>query len=707
MDDKMRNQNTTKKKYKLNPAEINFMPNPQFLIDNMENVDDLAESTDVNLGMRTIEEQHETTTSDNEEGESIERKEELIIKSGNFKFLNMKERKKFICAKCDEQAVVQRVATGEDYCYRHCMKRVLRKIDLLTNSEKMKKEYLESFKIKIEETKTDLEKTKSALNNSRISSQEVNTQNLHNINLLFKHLFEETKHLYSCFLDQIGKKISECESIHIESTELMQYLASELQVIDSDIDRNYDDIILNMEFEPFKAIMNSYYGKVNDNLSGIDKVKRDLSKVSISKIEIKEKFFSKEHKLDKVLGSDLFDIVNRMLREDGETLTEETVMTTERFVTSDTNRSRMLNESSSKKEVDEFMFIKRINTKNLRKEAEKIIVDLNNVIDQLEGKKAKAPKTPTMKNSRSRLSYLATKKGVTSTKKSKLWKKSNSRNSSVGSRKKTKSDKKMRTSKNSPFKNSNSKTKLNSIFSNHISSAHHGLLNRNLSDVARLESILKRNSRTEKYGYNKHLNEGAKTNYTAFFDAFRQRSSSGSNKSKNSRGYFQDRGLFEYFRFPQNQRSSYTQHHHLLKSKGSTTSRQFYKNSNRYFQNRHKGDIFDKKTKKVLFGGNSPERSTSRNMRDTRYSNKSYGVQRNFSYGNKIGKETQTRKFLKEMIKDIEKGRKNPFFFDDRKGSADVINALKIGGKKYGFVGKSKHLPNWDMFKRASKRAMS
>lgn len=697
----MRNQGN---QYKLNPAEINFMPNPQYLIDRMENVDDLAESTDVNLGMRTIEELHETTTSDNEEDPIIDRKEELIMKSGNFKFLSLNERKKFICAKCEEKAVVQRVTTGEDFCYRHCMRRVLRKVDLLTDSEISKKEHLESFKIKVEETKTDLEKAKSVLNNSRISSQEVNTQNLHNVNLLFKHLFEETKHLYSCFLDQIGKKISECETIHVESTELMQYLESELKIIDDDIDRNYDDIILNMEFEPFKAIMTSYNGKVKENLRGISKLKKDLKKVSISKIEIKEKYFTKELKIGKVLGNDLFDIVNKILREDGEPMTEETVLTTDReMLINTTDRSKRLNESSKKKEMDEFMLIKKINTKNLRKEAEKIIVDLNNVIDQLEGQKLNiAPKTPTMKSNKSRLSYLAGKKGITSTKKNKLWNKSKSRNSSLGSRKKTKSDKKIRTSKHSPFKNSNSRTKLSSIFSNRVASGHPGLLNRKLSDVARLEAILKKNSRREKYGYNRPIADASRTNYTALFDIFRQRSSSGSNKSKNSRGYFQDnRGLFEYFRFPQNQRNSHKQHLHLLKGK---TSSQFLKSTNRYFQNRlNKADLYDRQTNKILFGG-SPDKSTSRNMRDTRYSNQSYGASRKMSYGGKAMKETQTRKFLKEMIKDIEKGRKNPFFLDERKGSADVINALKIGGKKYGFIGKNKHLPNWDLFKKTSKR---
>lgn len=114
--------------------------------------------------------------------------------------------------------------------------------------------------------------------------------------------------------------------------------------------------------------------------------------------------------------------MNKILREEGEEITEDGLITTERLLTSsrEQNSSRMRGSSGKKKEIDDFILTKKISTNNLRKEAEKIIVDLNKVIDQLEGKETnKAPKTPNIKSS-SRYSYLNTKKNVTSSKKVKI-----------------------------------------------------------------------------------------------------------------------------------------------------------------------------------------------------------------------------------------------------------------------------------------------
>lgn len=684
----MKQQNTQKKKIKVNPAELNFIPNPQYLMENLESVDeDLKESTDVRLGNQRVS--SDETSSENSQDQDYERREELIIKSGKFKFLNVKERKKFICTKCDEKAMVKKIRTGENFCYKHCIRKVFRNAELLKKSEISKKEYLENFKIRIEETKTDLEKAKSLLNNSRISSQEVNTENLHNVNLLFKHMFEETKHLYTCFLDQIGKKISESETTHYESKEFIQILEKDLQIIDDDIDRNYENIILSMEVNPFKEIMQSYEEKIFENLKGIEKAKDMLKKVKISKIEIKSKYMEKESKIEKILGNDLFDIVNKILQEEGETLTDEGLENTETLLTPSREQlnCNFKEKSGRKRGIDDYILTKKISTNHLRSEAEKIIIDLNKVIDQLEGKSViTSPKTPNIKKSSRNLSYLNSKKIATSTKKSKAWKNINQRNSgnsSANSRKKARSDKKFGIGGISGFEVS-SMAKLSSIFSNKIHGRSRGLLHRKLSDVARLENILKKNSRTEKYGYLKP----DKKNYTAMFDMFRNRSNSRTNRNKTSKRLFDDKGIYEYFRFP-NERKSYTQNKINL---GGGSQKHLH-----YYKSRFKKGLFDKSLGRY---SGSPEisKSKSRNVMDSRYSSHSYNMHRKFSYGNK---ETQTRQFLKDMIKDLEKGKKNPFFVDER---GDV--GLKGVGKKYGFIGKDKHLQNWDMFRRASKRGV-
>lgn len=202
-------------------------------------------------------------------------------------------------------AVVRKVNSGDNLCYKHCLRKIFKKLDLLTNSEIAKKEYLENFRIKVEETKTDLEEAKSLLNKSRISTQEINTNNLHSVNLLFKHMFEETKHLYTCFLDQIGKKVSESEVIHHESKEHIEILERDLRVIDDDIYKNYENIILSMEINPFKGIMKSYEDKIYENLKGIEKARNILSKVKITRIDVKEKYFKGENKIQKTLGNSL------------------------------------------------------------------------------------------------------------------------------------------------------------------------------------------------------------------------------------------------------------------------------------------------------------------------------------------------------------------------------------------------------------------
>lgn len=672
----------------MNPADLNFIPNPQFLIEDIEN----HEKMDLKYSKKNKKKIYEETSSEMEEElDNMERKEEIILKSGEFKFLNSKERKKFICSKCDEFSNVKSLKDGENYCYKHSLKKIFRRgsEDLLTKSEFFKKEYLEKFKLKVEKNRTKIEKVKSELNQSRISTQETNTGNLHHVNLLFKHIFEEIKHLYSCFLDQIGKKISENETSHLNSEKNIETLERDLNIIHEDIERNYEDIVLSMEIEPFEVIMKSYDDKINENTTGIESANTKILEVKTTKIEIKKKFLDEDFKLEKILGNDLFEIVNKILREEGETLTEEPL--TERILTSD--RNRLKNEK-----IDDFIITKKISTSNLRKEAEKIIIDLNNVIDQLENQKGGSmPKTPNLKKNKTK-KINSKKGGVTSSKKSKMWKNnSKSRNLSLNSKRRSRSDKKKERESyiNSSPKNF-SQAKLTNLF-NKTYKTNTAILKRKLSDVARLENLLKRNNRLDKYGYSKRfLNEKKKSNFSSkggLFDILKRRNTSGGSNRSNSR-YAREKkpGNYEYFRFPQ-QRNSYskiqnTTNNNKFNSQSSSSRNVITSNSHYYKNNLLSNKNFflnnSKRSKdQTALLSRSPDisKSKSRNIGDSRYSSHSYNKsQKHFSFGNK---ELQTRRFLNEMIKDIEKGSKNPFFCEDKKIGKD-----------------NRYFPNWDMFKR-------
>ena len=384
-----------KKRPKLNPADLNFIPNPQFLMETIQKEDiedgivmDLMDSTDVNLAYQ--EEEMAESVAKVKKIALPTREEELIEKSGKFKYLkNVPENT--ICRRCDRTPEFLAFEQGKYYCAIHCVQRAMENYENLTHEEICKKDYLEKFMINIKKTKVDLEEVKSFLNKSRLVTQENNSLNLKRVNRLFKIIFEETKHLYSCFLDQIGKKIGESEVTHKRSIEVIKDLEKNILVIDGDIDENYANIVLNMEMNPFQEIMQSYEEKIKENLEGISGAREELSKLNQIQIEFQK--VQSEGELGKHVTKYLFELITSVVKENDSSYNFQ-------------NEAKPHSKDLSLKglEVSQYLENSRKNTKILRGEAQKVIEDLNTVIERLEVLKKKDMKTP-MKDETVRLGY--------------------------------------------------------------------------------------------------------------------------------------------------------------------------------------------------------------------------------------------------------------------------------------------------------------
>lgn len=86
------------------------------------------------------------------------------------------------------------------------------------------------------------------------------------VNSVFKVIFEETKKLYTKYLNILAEKANDYENIHNKSYGLLKEFEQGLKVIDRDISENYSQIVLNMEVDPFKNIITSYNDKVEFNI---------------------------------------------------------------------------------------------------------------------------------------------------------------------------------------------------------------------------------------------------------------------------------------------------------------------------------------------------------------------------------------------------------------------------------------------------------
>jgi len=83
---------------------------------------------------------------------------------------------------------------------------------------------------------------------------------------VFKVIFQETKKLYTQYLNILADKANKYEEIHSKSFGLLQEFDQGLKIIDKDISENYSNIILNMEVDPFNNIITRYNDKVEFNI---------------------------------------------------------------------------------------------------------------------------------------------------------------------------------------------------------------------------------------------------------------------------------------------------------------------------------------------------------------------------------------------------------------------------------------------------------
>ena len=183
------------------------------------------------------------------------------------------------CYKCGRPADLIEYKTNILYCKKHAVDRAIEIPALLTKIEIEKKSVLEDFTVKIKGSRNKLEEIRSLLRHSEVSLQENCTLNLTKVNSVFKVIFEETKKIYTKYLNILADKANEYETIHNKSYGLLKEFEKGLKVIDSDISENYAQIVLNMDVDPFKNIITSYNDKVEFNIQGIEGVKNELLKV--------------------------------------------------------------------------------------------------------------------------------------------------------------------------------------------------------------------------------------------------------------------------------------------------------------------------------------------------------------------------------------------------------------------------------------------
>jgi len=674
----------------LNPADLNFIPNPQYLMDTMKMEENSKNQKIEKNSVENLDDLMTSTNSENSETpnkirtiQTISREEDLIIKSGKFKFLkneeNSKNEKK--CYKCEKLAEFLDFDKNRLYCARHCIQRAMEEYQNLSKEEIQKKEYLEKFMINIKKTKFNLEEVKSFLNQSRLVTQENNSVNLKRVNLLFKIIFEETKHLYSCFLDQIGKKIGESELIHHRTFEVINELEKDLLVIDKDIDRNYANIVLNMDIMPFQGIMGSYEEKIKENLAGIGKARDELSELKQIQIEFKK------NKEEKILGKEvtnfLFELITSLVHEN-ESIYEFKL-----------SRSKELAIKGGK--ITEYLENSQKMTNGLKGDAQKVIQDLNLVIEKIEGLKKKQLRTPIKIGEK------------------KKW--SPASNISEKKKKNFRTSSKKRRARISPrVKISNSKISKNSKF---------GQESKRLSAVSRLDDFYKPSERLSNAGYSHHSKTPEIGTSKHWSKILKENNLSAKEKTErfSSKGdqYNLDKSrLYEYFKSREHQRNGirvrrYESSQSRASSKSKSNSSKILKESSTRLKRRNnfsKGKI---KNYSIGKNKNSPSAYSSRNNLEKNFlrstaekksslantggkkfsrqnlekkfsrgkydqnlnerkrrllgnygasGGKYYGLTRKLSYGSKLrnrdgakeNKSKNSKMFLKDFVKDIDTG---------------------------------------------------
>jgi hypothetical protein len=160
-DEKSRNAHYAKKK--LNPADLNFMPNPQYLLDNrIDQYLDLDPES--------------ATPSPEKQRYVVPKEDRLLMEVGIFKKLespSMDESSasaiNLKCYKCDKRAEHLEYKTNLTYCKRHAIDRAIDMPDTLSKIEVEKKSVLEDFSVKIKSSKTKLEEIRSLLRHSEVT----------------------------------------------------------------------------------------------------------------------------------------------------------------------------------------------------------------------------------------------------------------------------------------------------------------------------------------------------------------------------------------------------------------------------------------------------------------------------------------------------------------------------------------------------------
>ena len=220
----------------------------------------------------------------------LTKEEALLMKAGVFKKITQtssdSESGLLRCCKCEAQAELIEYKTNVTYCRQHAIDYAINLPSLLSNIEVEKKSVLEQFSLKVKSSSTKLEELKSMLKLSELTLNHNSAFNLEKINSVFKAVFQQTKILYSQYLDNIAEAANESENTHSRCYNLLREFEEGLKVIDRDISQNFSQIILNMDVDPFKNIITSYNDKVEFNIEGIEAVKNDISKINQLKIDL-------------------------------------------------------------------------------------------------------------------------------------------------------------------------------------------------------------------------------------------------------------------------------------------------------------------------------------------------------------------------------------------------------------------------------------
>jgi len=112
-------ENSPKKKMKLNPADLNFMPNPQYLLDNK-----IHEYMDI-----------ETPKNKEKTVYVIPKNDRILMGAGIFKKIEKKSRVESFCVKCNQLADLIETSSNLTFCEKHGIDRIIQNPSLLSEIE--------------------------------------------------------------------------------------------------------------------------------------------------------------------------------------------------------------------------------------------------------------------------------------------------------------------------------------------------------------------------------------------------------------------------------------------------------------------------------------------------------------------------------------------------------------------------------------------